>query len=98
MGLLRHSKVGKRSTVFSLLYTEQKYFSHVACAKEILRRIKSEPHVLISSVKLNGCAKNFAEGFRAVLVDKDQNPKRNPASIEEVEENEMEALCKPLSP
>ncbi|CAF2106861.1 unnamed protein product [Brassica oleracea var. botrytis] len=92
MGLLRHSKVGKRSTVFSLLYTEQKYFSH------ILRRIKSEPHVLISSVKLNGCAKNFAEGFRAVLVDKDQNPKRNPASIEEVEENEMEALCKPLSP
>ncbi|CAN6892262.1 unnamed protein product [Brassica oleracea] len=92
MGLLRHSKVGKRSTVFSLLYTEQKYFSH------ILRRIKSEPHVLISSVKLNGCAKNFAEGFRAVLIDKDQNPKRNPASIEEVEENEMEALCKPLSP
>ncbi|CDY43694.1 BnaC08g47010D [Brassica napus] len=75
---LKHlNEVGKRSTVFSLLYTEQKYFSH------ILRRIKSEPHVLISSVKLNGCAKNFAEGFRAVLVDKDQNPKRNPASIEE---------------
>ncbi|XP_009107697.1 3-hydroxyisobutyryl-CoA hydrolase-like protein 3, mitochondrial isoform X2 [Brassica rapa] len=89
MGLLRHSKVGKRSTVFSLPCTEQKYFSHVACAKG-----NTENELAI----LNGYDENFVEGFRAVLIDKDKNPKCNPASIEEVEENEMEVLCKPLSP
>ncbi|CAL9091377.1 unnamed protein product [Musa acuminata var. zebrina] len=84
---------------FSLCIT-QKHFSKVALAHE-----NNEHHLS----KLSGVMKaefrialrssvrdDFAEGVRAVLVDKDQNPKWNPSRLEDVDMAEVESVFDPL--
>ncbi|XP_021741599.1 3-hydroxyisobutyryl-CoA hydrolase-like protein 3, mitochondrial [Chenopodium quinoa] len=92
--------LGKGSP-FSLCLTH-KYYAKVASAvksndvhlSNVSEVMKLEYRVILR-VSLR---KDAAEGVRAILVDKDQNPKWSPSSVQEVDMQEVEALFEPFEP
>ncbi|KAH7856006.1 hypothetical protein Vadar_031547 [Vaccinium darrowii] len=85
-----------------LLSLTKEHFSRVASAhansdstlSSLSGVMKTEYRIALRSSLRN----DFAEGVYAVLVDKDQKPKRNPPSLEDVNPREVGALFEPLAP
>ncbi|WOL09026.1 3-hydroxyisobutyryl-CoA hydrolase-like protein 3, mitochondrial [Canna indica] len=84
---------------FSLCVT-QKHFSEVTSAhgnnehhlSKLRGVMKAEYRIALRS----SIRSDFAEGVRAVIVDKDQNPKWSPSRLEDVEMAEVESVFEPL--
>lgn len=88
----------EKGAPFALCVTDN-HFSRVASAhgndhhlSKLVGVMKTEYRIALRT-SLRG---DFVEGVRAVLVDKDQNPKWNPPRLEDVDMAEIESVFDPL--
>ncbi|XP_021764490.1 3-hydroxyisobutyryl-CoA hydrolase-like protein 3, mitochondrial [Chenopodium quinoa] len=90
-----------RGAPFSLCLTHR-YYAKVASAvknndahlSNVIGVMKLEYRIAIRASQ----RKDVVEGVRALLVDKDQNPKWTPSSVKEVDMQEVEAIFEPFEP